>query len=197
MKNSFLYFKFYKPFGILSQFTDEDGNPGLGRVLDLPKDVYPVGRLDKDSEGLLLLTNNNPLKSRLLNPDTGHTRKYWVQVEGNITPETIAELNRPMLLRFKGKEYRTKKATVTKIASPTLSERVPPIRFRKNVPTSWIEMTLTEGKNRQVRRMTAKVGFPTLRLVRASFGAIRLDALKPGEIQALTSEEVQMLSKRN
>ncbi len=193
MKDSFLYFKFYKPFGILSQFTDEDGNPGLGRVLDLPKDVYPVGRLDKDSEGLLLLTSNNTLKSRLLNPDNGHIRKYWIQVEGDITPEALEELNRPMLLRFKGKEYRTKKATATKIATPTLPERVPPIRFRKNVPTSWVEMTLTEGKNRQVRRMTAQTGFPTLRLIRVAFGEIKLDSLRPGEINPLTQSEFSTL----
>ncbi|TVR39529.1 MAG: pseudouridine synthase [Cryomorphaceae bacterium] len=193
MNNSFLYYKFYKPFGYLSQFTDEDGNPGLGRILNLPGDVYPVGRLDKDSEGLLLLTNDNALKSKLLNPDEGHSRTYWVQVEGEITKEAIEQLNQPMLLRLKGKEYRTRKAKATIVSAPSLPDRDPPIRFRKIVPTSWMEITLTEGKNRQVRRMTAKTGFPTLRLIRGAFGDIRLNSLQPGEIVPLSNNDFHLL----
>lgn len=185
-----LYFRFYKPFGVLSQFTDEDGNPGLGRYLSLPNDVYPVGRLDKDSEGLLLLTNDSAIKNKLLDPERGHQRTYWVQVEGQITDAALNELQLPMALNYKGKTHRTRSAIAEHISVPEIPERNPPIRFRKNVPTSWISLTLREGKNRQVRKMTAAVGFPTLRLVRASFGAVKLEGLSPGKTESLSVSEI-------
>jgi 23S rRNA pseudouridine2457 synthase len=190
---NFSYFKFYKPYGVLSQFSDEDGNPGLGRFLELQKDIYSVGRLDKDSEGLLLLTNDNKLKHRLLLPEEGHLRTYWVQVEGAITSEAIQELNNPVLLNFKGKKYLTRSGSASAIEPGELPERVPPVRYRKQIPTSWLSISLTEGKNRQVRKMTAAVGFPTLRLIRVQFGSVLLGNLKPGEIQPLNETELHEL----
>lgn len=187
------YYKFYKPYGVLSQFSDEDGNPGLGSLIDLQKDIYPVGRLDKDSEGLLLLTNDNKLKHRLLLPEEGHERTYWVQVEGLITSEAIRKLNNPVLLNFKGTKYLTRNAKASVIDPKDLPERVPPVRFRKQIPTSWLALTLTEGKNRQVRKMTAAVGFPTLRLIRVQFGNVLLGNLKPGQIEPLDKTELQGL----
>lgn len=185
-----LYFRFYKPFGVLSQFTDEDGNPGLGKFLKLPNDVYPVGRLDKDSEGLLLLTNDNEIKNKLLDPETGHERTYWVQVEGQITEEALNKLQLPMALNYKGKTHHTRGAKAIRLSDPVLPERTPPIRFRKNIPTSWISLTLSEGKNRQVRKMTAAAGFPTLRLVRAAFGSVTLDGLEPGKLESLSAKDI-------
>lgn len=191
----FLYFKLYKPYGMLSQFTDENDQPGLGHILDLPKDVYPVGRLDKDSEGLLLLTNNNRLKHQLLNPGSGHPKEYWVQVDGEITDEAIVQLQRPMTLNYKGKKLLTKPAEARKIPIPQLPDRNPPIRVRKHIPTSWIALTITEGKNRQIRKMTAAVGFPALRLIRVGFGSISLGVLRPGQCLPLANPEVKELLK--
>ena len=174
-----------KPFGLLSQFSDEGHKLGLGS-LQLPwgKDIYSVGRLDADSEGLLLLTNNNRLKTQLLDPKRGHERTYHVQVEGVPTDEQLQRLRAPLPLRIKGKEFRTRGARV-KVISPAWPDRVPPIRVRKTVPDTWLELTLTEGKNRQVRRMTAAVGLPTLRLIRVSMGPWKLDKLAPGQWQEL------------
>ena len=148
------------------------------------KDIYSVGRLDADSEGLLLLTNNNRLKTQLLDPKRGHERTYHVQVEGVPTDEQLQRLSAPLPLRIKGKEFRTRGARV-KVISPAWPDRVPPIRVRKTVPDTWLELTLTEGKNRQVRRMTAAVGLPTLRLIRVSMGPWKLDKLAPGQWQEL------------
>lgn len=174
-----------KPFGLLSQFTDEGHKHGLGS-LQLPwdKDIYSVGRLDADSEGLLLLTNNNRLKTQLLDPKRGHERTYHVQVEGVPTDEQLQRLRAPLPLRIKGKEFRTRGAKV-KVISAAWPDRVPPIRVRKTVPDTWLELILTEGKNRQVRRMTAAVGLPTLRLIRVSMGPWKLDKLAPGQWQEL------------
>ena len=174
-----------KPFGLLSQFSDEGHKLGLGS-LQLPwgKDIYSVGRLDADSEGLLLLTNNNRLKTQLLDPKRGHERTYHVQVEGVPTDEQLQRLRAPLPLRIKGKEFRTRGARV-KVISPAWPDRVPTIRVRKTVPDTWLELTLTEGKNRQVRRMTAAVGLPTLRLIRVSMGPWKLDKLAPGQWQEL------------
>ncbi len=187
MENSeridFRYFIFYKPFGYLSQFSDEDNNPGLGQLLDLPKDVYPIGRLDKDSEGLLLLSNDKKLNFKLLNPENEHRRTYWVQVDNEITEEAIARLEKGVSIKVGKSRHQTKPCVARKISEPRLSERNPPVRFRKNVPTSWIEISLTEGKNRQVRKMCAAVEFPCLRLVRASIERLDIGSLKVGELK--------------
>ena len=174
-----------KPFGLLSQFSDEGHKRGLGS-LKLPwgKDIYSVGRLDADSEGLLLLTNNNRLKTQLLDPDRGHERTYHVQVEGLPTEAQLQELRTPLQLRIKGKSFRTRGAKA-QVISPEWPDRIPPIRVRKTVPDAWLALTLTEGKNRQVRRMTAAVGLPTLRLIRVSMGPWKLDNLAPGQWQEL------------
>jgi 23S rRNA pseudouridine2457 synthase len=174
-----------KPFGLLSQFSDEGHKRGLGS-LKLPwgKDIYSVGRLDADSEGLLLLTNNNRLKTQLLDPDRGHERTYHVQVEGMPTEAQLQELRAPLQLRIKGKSFHTRGARA-QVISPEWPDRIPPIRVRKTVPDAWLELTLTEGKNRQVRRMTAAVGLPTLRLIRVAMGPWKLDNLAPGQWQEL------------
>ena len=174
-------FMLHKPFGVLSQFSSEGGRPGLSSLeLPFPKDVYPIGRLDADSEGLLLLTNNNKLKTALLAPENGHKRTYHVQVEGLPNVEQIQRLSAPMQLRIKKKEMLTRSCEV-RLISPTHGDRNPPIRVRKTVPDSWLEMTLDEGKNRQVRRMTAAVGLPTLRLIRVSMAHWKLGSLQSGQ----------------
>lgn len=181
------YFLFNKPYGCLSQFTGEEGDDVLGNYYNYPKDVYSVGRLDKDSEGLLLLTNDNRLKTKLLDPLNEKPKTYLVQVEGAITEDAIQQLKVGNLeLKHKGKSYKTQPCYCTKIDTPSIWERSEPIRFRQNIPTSWIEITITEGKNRQVRKMTAAVGFPTLRLIRITFDQFQLEDLKPGEVKEVT-----------
>ena len=185
------YYQLYKPYQVLSQFSPEDGKQTLADFFDVPKDVYPVGRLDFDSEGLLLLTNNKQLNHRLLHPKFLHQRSYWVQVDGAINEKAINDLSNGVDINLDGKIYRTKKAIAKKFEiDPTVPDRNPPIRFRKEIPAPWIELILTEGKNRQVRKMTAKVGFPTLRLIRNSIEGIRLGNLQPGEMRALTEQEI-------
>jgi 23S rRNA pseudouridine2457 synthase len=192
----FKYYKIYKPFGMLSQFSKDGDKAVLGELYDFPKDVYPIGRLDTDSEGLLLLTNNRSITHRLLDPQFGHKRTYLAQVEGEITDEAIEQLQSPLELKHKGKVYVTKPATAKKLTSPpALPERNPPIRYRKNVPDSWIELTLTEGKNRQVRKMTAAVGFPTLRLVRWSIEEITIEGMGAGAVRELSELEKNAILK--
>ncbi len=175
------YFVFYKPFRVLSQFSPEGAKTTLTSFFsDLPKDIYPVGRLDYDSEGLLLLTNDKPLTNRLLNPLFGHERTYLVQVEGMPHPDALKQLREGVWINAGGKRFRTKPARVSLITEPDVPERNPPIRFRKNIPDSWIRLTLTEGRNRQVRHMTAAAGYPTLRLIRYSIGQVTIDGLAPG-----------------
>jgi 23S rRNA pseudouridine2457 synthase len=185
------YFQLYKPYQVLSQFSAEEGKQTLADFFDVPKDVYPVGRLDFDSEGLLLLTNDKQLNHRLLHPSFLHQRSYWVQVDGAIHEKAIAALSSGVDINIDGKIYHTKKA-IAKIfeTEPIVPVRNPPIRFRKEIPAPWIELILTEGKNRQVRKMTAKVGFPTLRLIRNSIEDIRLNNLQPGEMIALSEAEI-------
>ena len=176
-----------KPFGILSQHSDEGTRRGWGSlVLPFPPDVYSIGRLDADSEGLLLFTNNNRLKTRLLDPNEGHARTYHVQVEGEASPEQLAQLQAPMTLRIKGKSFTTQGCTA-RIITPSWPPRTPPIRVRKSVPDSWLELTVHEGKNRQVRRMTAAVGLPTLRLIRVAMGDWELGDLGIGEWKELSN----------
>jgi 23S rRNA pseudouridine2457 synthase len=181
---------FYKPYNVLCQFTDEGiSRPTLKDYIDIPE-VYAVGRLDQDSEGLLLLTNNGRVQHRLSDPKFEHPKTYWVQVEG--TPDETALQKLRQGLRIK--DYQTRAAQVRSLdEEPDLPPRDPPIRFRKTVPTAWLEMTLTEGKNRQVRRMTAAVGFPTLRLVRVAIAHLHLGKLAPGEWRMITPEEMQPL----
>jgi len=194
--SQFRYFAVYKPFGMLSQFSGEEGDSLLGELFDFPKEVYPVGRLDKDSEGLLLLTNDKSLNHQLLNPRFNHWRTYWIQVEGDIDAEALQQLEKGVSIRINKKAYRTKKAKVSKLEdAPSLPERIPPIRYRKTVPTSWISLSLSEGKNRQVRRMTAAVGFPTLRLVRAKIEDIAISDVLPEKVRELKKEDVARLLK--
>jgi 23S rRNA pseudouridine2457 synthase len=190
MTNHYRYILFYKPYGVLSQFTqDTPTRSTLKDYIQVP-DVYPVGRLDWDSEGLLLLTNNGQLQHRLCDPRFGHERTYLVQVERIPDQAALKQLEAGVLI----KDYRTRPAKVRLLSEePSLSDRDPPIRFRKTVPTAWLEMKLTEGKNRQVRRMTAAVGFPTLRLVRVAIAHLQIDGLQPGQWRDLTSRESQLL----
>jgi len=184
------YYILYKPFEILSQFSNEGKKHGLGSILQVEKDVYPVGRLDSDSEGLLLITNDKSLNHRILNPKYNHERTYFVQVEGAATDEQVNKLNSPMILNLKGKKHWTQGQQARMIDEPTLPERTPPIRYRKNVPTSWLEIKLKEGKNRQVRRMTAAVGLPALRLVRWSIEGLTIERMESGEIKSIELEQV-------
>ena len=168
---------------VLSQFSADGEKKTLADYFEgISKDIYPVGRLDYDSEGLLILTNDKQLTHNLLEPKFARKRTYYVQVDGEITDEAISQLCTGVTISIDGKEYRTKQAYAKKIEAPVLPERKPPIRVRKNIPTCWIELTLTEGKNRQVRKMTAKVGYPTLRLVRYSIGSITINTMQPGDI---------------
>lgn len=180
------YFIINKPFQVLSQFTSTEEKQTLHDFFKVPPDVYPVGRLDYDSEGLLLLTNDKQVNHLILHPSFAHEREYWVQVEGSITSEAISQLRNGVSISIDGKIHHTK-PTLAKIFEepPRVPERNPPIRFRQNIPTSWISLALTEGKNRQVRRMTAKTGFPTLRLIRFRIGSLTIEGLAPGEMMEL------------
>jgi len=185
----------HKPYGVLCQFTDEGtGHPTLKDWVPVPG-VYAMGRLDRDSEGLVLLSGDGALQHRLCDPRFGHPRTYWVQVEGIPTSAALAGLRDGVDLRIDGKPWRTLPAQAQLLEiPPALPPRVPPIRQRLTVPTAWLALTLTEGKNRQVRRMTAAVGFPTLRLVRVAIGPIALGDLQPGQWRWLDIREVTALS---
>jgi len=169
-----------KPYDMLSQFTDDTGRRTLADCIKTPG-FYPAGRLDRDSEGLLLLTDCGKLQQKISDPKHKMGKVYWAQVEGQITDEAIIKLSNGVEL----KDGMTRPAKARRIDQPLLWERVPPIRERKNIPTSWVELTLFEGRNRQVRRMTAAVGFPTLRLVRYSIGQWTIDELQPEQSQLL------------
>lgn len=183
------YFIIYKPFGVVTQFSGEEQT--LASLFDFPKDVYPVGRLDKDSEGLLLITNDKFLNNQLLNPRFGHQRTYYTQVEGEPTVESLKELTQGVEINVDGKMYKTKPALAKLLApDPALPDRDPPIRFRKSVPDSWVSLTLIEGKNRQVRKMTAAIGFPTLRLVRWSMEKITIEGFEVGEVREMEEKEI-------
>ena len=181
---------FHKPFDVLSQFTQEHPSHRTLAEFGFPPEVYPIGRLDRDSEGLILLSDEARWTDRLLNPRHGHPRTYHSQVEGLISDEALAQLRRGVRL----KEFTTLPCKARRLdTEPDHAPRNPPIRYRASIPTSWIELELTEGKNRQVRRMTAAVGSPTLRLIRVRIGGLGLDRLKlpPGEWRALTRSEEQ------
>lgn len=183
---AYRYLLFHKPFNVLSQFSaDGSDKRTLKDFIDVAN-VYPVGRLDYDSEGLMLLTDDGRLQHQLSHPKFAHPRTYWAQVEGM---PTEANLDR---LRSGGlpiQDYRTQPAQVQRIDPIGVPPRDPPIRFRKSIPTTWLELILTEGRNRQVRRMTAAIGYPTLRLIRMAIGDLRLDPLGPGAWRDLTPAE--------
>lgn len=207
----FRYLIFNKPYNVICQFTD-DSPPQKPRqtlkdFINVPH-VYSVGRLDQDSEGLLLLTNDGLLKNKLCEPKYSHARTYWVQVEGSPDSRSIHHLQQGVTL----KNYTTKPAQIALLQTePEVPPRTPPIRFRQNIPTTWLEMTLTEGKNRQIRHMTAHIGYPTLRLIRVAIGAgkqgnekalstnpspiLTLQGLNLGQWRNLTPEEVQALKQ--
>jgi 23S rRNA pseudouridine2457 synthase len=191
--SSYRYLAFHKPFNVLSQFTPEPGSTARALKEFIPLEgVYPVGRLDRDSEGLLLLTDDGALQHRLTDPRFGHPRTYWAEVEGVPTREALRMLESSVDIGG----YRTRRAGARLLEPPpVVPPRDPPVRFRKNIPTAWIELTLTEGRNRQVRRMTAAVGFPTLRLIRVAIGSLRLEGLAAGCRRALTAEEISALRR--
>ncbi len=185
------YFIVYKPYDVLSQFSSGTDRKTLKDFFNVSADIYPVGRLDNDSEGLLLLTNDKQLNHRLLHPSFAHEREYWVQVDGAITEQAIDQLQNGVEINIEGKIYHTKKATASIfITEPAVPARNPPIRFRKEIPAPWIRLILTEGKNRQVRKMTAKTGFPTLRLIRYRIEGIELGSLQPGEMISLSKTDI-------
>jgi 23S rRNA pseudouridine2457 synthase len=183
------YIILHKPYGVLSQFTDEGtGHPTLKQYIDVPN-VYAAGRLDRDSEGLLLLTDDGLVIKRLTDPKHHIEKTYWIMVEGDPTPEKLAQLTQGIQL----KEYFTLPAKVRIFPEPELPPRSKPVT--PHGPTAWIEIKLREGKKRQIRHMTAAVGLPTLRLIRVAIGPIRLGSLEPGQWRDLTMKEVEELKK--
>lgn len=193
------YFLFYKPYQVLTQFSAEGEKKTLAQFFkNIPKDIYPVGRLDFDSEGLLLLSNDKKLTQQLLEPRNKHERTYYVQVEGQVDERARQQLEKGVTINVDGNLYKTLPAQAKIIdTEPNLPERNPPIRFRKNIPTTWLALTLHEGKNRQVRKMTAAVGFPTLRLVRYSIGALSIDGWDSGQIEELNEQKIPLLLQKN
>jgi len=172
-----------KPYGVLCQFSDRQGRPTLADYVD-DKDVYAAGRLDKDSEGLVVLTDDGALQHKITDPKNKMEKTYWVQLEGEISDEALQALAKGIELN----DGKTRPAKAKRIEQPApLWPRVPPIRERKNIPTSWVELSIKEGRNRQVRRMTAAVGFPTLRLIRYRVGSWTIDGINLGEFISLTT----------
>ena len=188
------YILFNKPFDVVCQFSKSaESGSTLADFIPVPN-IYPVGRLDQDSEGLLLLTDDGELQHILTDPKFGHSKTYWAQMEGIPTPEAMSALQNGVLLQGFKTRYRTRPAKARVLdPPPDLWPRNPPIRYRANIPTTWIEIELQEGRNRQVRRMTAKVGFPTLRLVRVAIADLTVAGLQPGEHRDLTASELARL----
>lgn len=181
-----LYLAFYKPYGILSQFTSDNPKETLANF-NLPKDAYACGRLDKDSEGLLLLTNDGKLIERMLNPKNEKEKTYWAQVEKIPSYDDLEKLKKGVDIGG----YLTKPCKVKILdPQPDIPPRNPPIRERKTIPTCWLEIILTEGKNRQVRKMTAAIGFPTLRLIRKQIGKLTLEGIEEGKFKEIKKEDI-------
>ena len=177
----------HKPYGVLCQFTDRDGRPTLAAHVPVPG-VYAAGRLDADSEGLVVLTDDGRLQARIADPLHALEKVYWAQVDGDVNEAALVRLRRGVTLG----DGPTRPVRARSIPDPGLPARVPPIRTRRAIPTSWIELALSEGRNRQVRRMTAAVGHPTLRLVRVAVGPWRLDGLAPGEWREVAADEAAL-----
>jgi len=177
---------FHKPYGVLSQFTAKDSHNRALAEFGFPKEVYPLGRLDADSEGLLLLSDESELNERLLHPSRGHQREYWSQIERIPTAQALRQLEKGVLIQ--GRRTLPCRAWILD-PQPEVAPRLPPIRSRKNVPACWIGLELVEGKNRQVRRMTAAIGHPALRLIRARIGRLQLGTLPPGKWKTLDLAE--------
>jgi len=190
MTSELKYFVINKPYNVLSQFTDKNGRKTLGELFSFPGEVYPIGRLDYDSEGLLLLSNDKKLVDLLLNPKFRHEKEYLVQVEGIIDDNAVRKLSEGVII-----EGRKTLPARTKLMPQnfTLPDRIPPIRERKTIPTSWAKITIMEGKKRQVRKMTASVGFPTLRLIRIRIANIFLNHLESGKVRELSCSELNNL----
>ena len=186
------YLLFHKPYGVLTQFSDDTGRPTLKDFVPVPR-VYPVGRLDRDSEGLILLTDDGTLQHRLSDPKFDHPKTYWVQVEGVPSAEALEHLASGV--EIQGERAKPASVKLLEGEPSPLALRDPPIRVRKSVPAAWIELTITEGRNRQVRHMTAAVGHATLRLIRVGIGPLKLGALKPGEWRNLTARELTRLKQ--
>jgi len=177
---------FNKPYGVLSQFTPDGSKNRTLAEFRFPKNVYPLGRLDADSEGLLLLSDEPELNALLLNPERGHSRTYWAQVENIPSDQALKKLQHGIGI---GPQEALPCSAWVLDPQPSPGERIPPIRVRKNIPACWIEMELTEGKNRQVRKMTAAVGHPTLRLIRICIGSFLLQGLKPGQWKTINARD--------
>ncbi len=180
------YIAFHKPFGVLCQFTSEEGVKTLSSF-QLPKDVYPVGRLDKDSEGLLILSNDGAFIDLALSPKYNKEKTYLAQVENIPTEESLDKLRKG---KVKIEDYFTKPCQIKLLHEFTMPEREPPIRSRKTIPTAWLEIILTEGKNRQVRKMTASINHPTLRLIRKKFGKYEMNQLEPGQWIEISKSDI-------
>ncbi len=188
----FLYYAFYKPYNVINQFSKaHPDHISLQDIVKVPKDVYPVGRLDKDSEGLLLLTNDKSINTLLLLPGNKKQKTYLVQVDGDITQDAVEKMARGIEIKLDTGPYITKPCEIKKLKQPpVLPERNPPVRMRLTIPTSWIKITLTEGKNRQIRKMCAQTGFPVLRLVRVQIQDLKIGNLQPGALRKMTKEEL-------
>jgi 23S rRNA pseudouridine2457 synthase len=183
------YYIFNKPYGVLSKFTDKENRKTLAGFFDFPKDVYPIGRLDMDSEGLLLLSNDKELVNFLLHPDNMHEREYYAQVEGIPDEKELNDLREGVVIEGK----RTLPAEAEIIDDPGFPQRKPTINPRKGMPVCWLRIVITEGRHRQVRKMTAKVGHPILRLVRVRIKNLKLNDLQQGKVRLLTEEEIKHL----
>lgn len=198
LEQSFKYFLVYKPYMILCQFSKEQPeDKTLADVATFPKDCYPVGRLDKDSEGLLLITNDNHLKKVVSSPQFDKVKTYYVQVEGLPTESMLNQLRNGVEIQVDGKSYQTKKAKVKIIEEPDFPPRNPPIRYRSSIPTTWLSISITEGKNRQVRKMCAGVGCPVLRLVRYSIAGLKFEKLEGRTVIQLSNEDVEKHLMKN
>jgi 23S rRNA pseudouridine2457 synthase len=183
------YYKIYKPYGVLSQFTDKEGRQVLSTLFNFPPDVYSVGRLDMDSEGILIITNDKRLTDRLLNPQNKVQKEYYVQVEGIPEDQDINHLRNGVIIQNK----ITLPAIVKRIDIPPVPERNPPIRQRKFIPDSWMSIAIHEGRNRQIRKMCAAVGFPVLRLIRIRINRLQLGKMQPGEVKKLNDADIKLL----